>query len=183
MCWCSSILLCHLKTCHRLFNSLSDPIPTRKTLYKSFYDVSLRTFLKLSDEKVLLSLRYIPLRTYISGGSFQSVVSIWILTLSLYTIFPTLGSKGPQWCPVEIICPSIHPSIHLYVCLSISMYSCLCHFLAIICVVRNCAQRMQLEATGSNIPSGSIICPFFCPFGYTLDFFDFCIFIHFLCWV
>ena len=105
--------------------------------------------------------------------------------LYLYILFfPHWGPKDPSGVQYRLyVHPTIHPSIHLYVCLSVSMYSCLCHFLAIICVVRNCAQRMQLEATGSNIPSGSIICPFFCPFGYTLDFFDFCIFIHFLCWV
>ena len=46
---------------------------------------------------------------------------------------------------------------YVYVSLSISLSSCLRQFLAIICAERNCVQSIQLQATGSNPLSGSII--------------------------
>ena len=69
---------------------------------------------------------------------------------------PTLGYEGLQWVPVNLICRSVRPSL----CLSVSLSGQPCHFLEIICVACNFAQCIQPQATGSNIPSGSIICPY-----------------------
>ena len=70
-----------------MFNDLPDPILLEKTLYEPSYDISLWFFLKFSDEKVIVSLRYIQLRTNIYEGYFRWVVSICILTLSSYYLF------------------------------------------------------------------------------------------------
>ena len=53
---------------------------------------------------------------------------------------------------------SVHPFVHPYVCISVSMHSCPCRFLEIISMACNCAQCMRPQATGSNTLSGSIIC-------------------------
>ena len=89
----------------------------------------------------------------------------------------TMGSKGPQWCPVEHICLSISLSLCLYV----SIFGLPHCFLAIICATHNCAQRMRPQATGSNPLSGSIICPSVCPSILPWDFCGFCICINFHC--
>ena len=65
-----------------------------------------------------------------------------------------MGFGGPQWGPVELMC--------LYLCISVFLYLypvLRINFWWSKCVVRNCAQRMWPQATGSNPPSGSIICP------------------------
>ena len=54
------------------------------------------------------------------------------------TFIPTLGSEGPQWDPVELIC------------LSISLFGHPRFLLVIICMACNCAQRMRPQATDSN---------------------------------
>ena len=50
----------------------------------------------------------------------------------------TLGSKGPQWGPVELICLYISPSVSTYLCISVSMSGCPHGFLEIICASNNC---------------------------------------------
>ena len=69
-------------------------------------------------------------------------------------IIPTLGYEGTHWGPVELICPSIH----IFVRPSVSLSGRLHRFLEIICAARKCVQRIQPQATGSNLLSGSIIC-------------------------
>ena len=68
---------------------------------------------------------------------------------------------SPHWDPED---PSgVHSSLYVYVsgclslCLSVSLPVCPHCFLVIIRVVRNCVQRIWLQATLSNPLSGSII--------------------------
>ena len=65
---------------------------------------------------------------------------------------PTLGSKTPVGSS----------QAYMYVFLSLCLSGCPRRFLAIICAARNCAQRMQLQTTGSISLNGSIICPSVC---------------------
>ena len=38
--------------------------------------------------------------------------------LILKIIIPTLGSEGPQWGPVKLICPSVSLSVRMSLCIS-----------------------------------------------------------------
>ena len=64
---------------------------------------------------------------------------------------PKLGSEGPQWGPIKLICMSLCPHGRPR------------RFLVIIFDARNCAQYMRPQSMGSNILSGSLICPFIRP--------------------
>ena len=77
---------------------------------------------------------------------------------------PALGSKGPQWFPVNLICISVSLSLCLVVCVTFWWSKRAEH---------NCAQCMWPQATGSNPPSGSIIFPSVCWSGRLRDIFQF----------
>ena len=54
---------------------------------------------------------------------------------------------------------SFYISVYTYFHLSVSMSGHLCHFMATVHAARNGTHRMRPQATGSNILSGSMICP------------------------
>ena len=87
------------------------------------------------------------------SGPFEILVFVLISSVGVQrsdVFIPTLGSEGPQWGPVELICMCLY--------LSVSLYGHPRQFLAIICAARNFMQSMRPQATGSNPLSGSIIC-------------------------
>ena len=114
----------------------------------------------------------------------------------LLSIYPSVCLYGIPWdfcdCCISIIlqCVSIdsrclyphtgfvwdpvgssraHISVRIYVSLSSRPH----RFLSIIYAARNCVQRMQPQATGSNSMSDSIICPSICLSGCPQDFCSF----------
>ena len=75
---------------------------------------------------------------------------------------PHWGLEDPSGVQLRL-CLCVY--VYLSLCLSISMYICLSVWPYVSLfgdhksVSRNCAQRMQPQATGSNTLSGNIICP------------------------
>ena len=61
-------------------------------------------------------------------------------------------------------------SIRMSICLSLSIWSSASIFGDCKSAARTCAQRMRLQATGSNPLIGSIICPSVCSSGCPRDF-------------
>ena len=64
-------------------------------------------------------------------------------------LIPTLGSRGPQWGPVDLICLSLCLYVRLPALLSGDHKS----------AASNYVKPMRPQATGSNPLSGSIIFP------------------------
>ena len=95
---------------------------------------------------VLLVLIVVPEPGTITLVSIKINVTAPILLLILVAVtilIPTLGPKGPQWGPADLICLSVF----LYLCPSIFLRQ----FLANIRTSRNCAQRIWPQATVSAV--------------------------------
>ena len=74
-------------------------------------------------------------------GSFVLTPSVGVQRRAAF--IPTLGSEGPQWHPVKLVCISVSLSLLLFGCT---------HFLKeIIHTARKCVQRMQPQTTGSAV--------------------------------
>ena len=78
------------------------------------------------------------------------ISSVGVQSCDAFT--PTLGSKGTQWGPVQLI-PTLgssrfHISVRLSEQLSVSLFGCLYRLLEIIHAAHNCVQSMWLNATG-----------------------------------
>ena len=69
---------------------------------------------------------------------------------------PKLGTEGPQWGPVELICPSVRLSVSLSVSLSLclSVWYSASLFGDHKSASHNFVQRMRPQTTGSNPLSG-----------------------------
>ena len=118
------------------------------------------------------------------GNSDRSPYILIIINgnvLGIDQILPTLGSRGPQWGPVELICLSVclsvSPSLCIYVFLSVHPRQ----FLEIICAAHTCAQCIRPQAIGSNPLIVSIIFPYVCPYVHPWAFCGFCMYIKFQC--
>ena len=114
--------------------------PQRGPVELIFLSVSLSGHLR----RFLVTIKAWPINKRIACGRRPQVLQYILCrsTLSLYWVQKV---------------PSGFQQI-LYVCLSVSLSGCTRRFLAIIRAARNYTQRMQPQATGSNTPSGSIVC-------------------------
>ena len=81
-----------------------------------------------------------------------------VLYYNLYstTLSPHWGPRDPRGVQSILY---VFASVYLSVLLFVSLSGHPCRFLAIICAACNCIQRMRPQATGSNLLSGSMICP------------------------